>query len=556
MIPWRHLGHLLARPIATLLKKKHLYKKMLAQTTDSGSNNNTMASSMYKLINDNKQETDSTAWDPTTMHVRCFCHKLALIVNAGLAALSLKTLPPDKTKQSVLGFFPVLGKLTKEPEPEEADQQAEIEIIGTEKTSESHQPEAYEGDADSESDYGNADEDSSATGSEGDASEVDRPTNTNSKNVKSTQLQELTQKLDVVIKQITRSAAQRAHFEKTAKDLKIQVAPLIAGYGIRWNVKYQSYAKAVKAREVIDHILKEDQEQNQAGIFEDVLFSPRDWKEIDNLNAELEVFVKLTSEMEGDSATGTHVIPKYLELKESLQEKISNAAVSDSLYPMYQAMRQRVNKYLAEAMQCETLVLATMMHPCFRMHVFELVFGAGSAEVSNSLELLNREFSRTKSQQKELLKNPDVAIIEKPTNQSAASQSLMSRLASRITAIPAAQENEVEAYLKADITFKDGAIDHKTTPLLWWKANCKTYPTLAVIARAYLGTPASSCSVERLFSAAADVCNSSRGSFLPSTMAHSVSSLMWLREEVTLSGDFSDAGKALSVLVPEPKTKK
>ncbi|PLW45128.1 hypothetical protein PCASD_04551 [Puccinia coronata f. sp. avenae] len=112
-----------------------------------------------------------------------------------------------------------------------------------------------------------------------------------------------------------------------------------AGYGIRWNIKYQSYQKAIDAREVINHILKQDQQQdrpqNQTGLFEDVHFLPWDWKEIDNLNAELEVFVKLTSQMEGNSATGTHVIPKYLELNESLAEKIKQSSETNSLYPMY-----------------------------------------------------------------------------------------------------------------------------------------------------------------------------------------------------------------------------
>jgi hypothetical protein len=101
MIPWKHYGHLLAWPIATVLNKNRLYKKMLAQTTDSGLNNNTMASAMYGLLNDNwpeKQSSNAELWDPASMHIRCFCHKIALIVNAGLESLSLKTLPPSKAK--------------------------------------------------------------------------------------------------------------------------------------------------------------------------------------------------------------------------------------------------------------------------------------------------------------------------------------------------------------------------------------------------------------------------------------------------------------------------
>ena len=64
---------------------------------------------------------------------------------------------------------------------------------------------------------------------------------------------------------------------------------MIAGYGIRWNIKYQSHQKAIEAWDVIDRLLKEDQGPNQPGHFQDVFFSPRDWIEIDNLNRELEV---------------------------------------------------------------------------------------------------------------------------------------------------------------------------------------------------------------------------------------------------------------------------
>ncbi|EHS63951.1 uncharacterized protein PGTG_21967 [Puccinia graminis f. sp. tritici CRL 75-36-700-3] len=79
-----------------------------------------MASTMYEILNDNNDgKGRSDTWDPLTMHICCFCHKLALIVNAGLEALSLKTLPPGKTKESVLGFFPVLHRVTKEDKPEE-----------------------------------------------------------------------------------------------------------------------------------------------------------------------------------------------------------------------------------------------------------------------------------------------------------------------------------------------------------------------------------------------------------------------------------------------------
>jgi hypothetical protein len=110
------------------------------------------------------------------------------------------------------------------------------------------------------------------------------------------------------------------------------------------------------------------------------------------------------------------------------------------------------------------------------------------------------------------------------------------------------QENKVEAFLKACLKFSSQEIKLKSTLLTWWKNNCATYPTLARMARAYLGCSGSSCAVERLFSAASDVCRSRQGGLLPSTMSHCVISLMWLREGITLSGDFKAAGQVLSSL--------
>ncbi|KNE97937.1 hypothetical protein PSTG_08810 [Puccinia striiformis f. sp. tritici PST-78] len=118
-----------------------------------------MALEMYELINNNdpSNSVSNSVWDPTSMHIRCICHKIALIVNAGLAALSLKTLPSRKTKQSVLGFFPVLGRLTEEDTPapltSEPTETTEIEVIGDDNVEEIVR--------DSDSNYGNVDEDTS-----------------------------------------------------------------------------------------------------------------------------------------------------------------------------------------------------------------------------------------------------------------------------------------------------------------------------------------------------------------------------------------------------------
>ncbi|PLW20749.1 hypothetical protein PCANC_09325 [Puccinia coronata f. sp. avenae] len=312
---------------------------------------------------------------------------------------------------------------------------------------------------------------------------------------------QLGEQLDTVIKQITRSAAQRADFDRVAKELKLKVSPLIAGYGIRWNIKYQSYTKAVKAQAVIDHILREDLLQQGAGVFNGAFFFPKDWQEIESLTSELKILVELTSEMEGNSATGTHVIPKYLQLAKGVKGKIVRAWETDSLYPMYHAMLSRTKKYLDKAMECKTLVIATILHP-------------------DRMEQAQKKKATSKAAV------PDDDVIEIASPPGAQPTSLMDRLAAQTTHQPTPPENEIKTYLKANIPFKKGAINQKTTPLKWWKVNQRSYPTLAFMACTYLGAAGSSCAVE------------------------SVSSLMWLREDVPLKGDFAEAGKALRASFP------
>ncbi|POW03847.1 hypothetical protein PSTT_10799 [Puccinia striiformis] len=487
MIPWKHKGELLARPIVNLLKKP--------QTTDSGSNNNTMA-------------------------VRC---------------VDSQDIPPAKIKQSVLGFFPVLGKLpevTEADENEIADPDPEVQEVNQL----ADIPEEDEGEEAYESDYGNADDEGSHTDSESevhpdDEEEAELP-QAHVRHIKSAKLQALTDQLDVVIKQITRSAAQRSLFEQTAKSMGIQCAPLIAGYGIRWNIKYESHRRALLAREVIDRILKEDQESMEqsrrksrgrntaANIsqFDDVTFSPGDWQDIQELNWELEVFVRLTQEMEGNHSSGAHVIPKYLELRRTWKRR-----------------------------QCVSRKRCTVPDV--------LCNGETGLKVSHRSGEFARIKEKVSSKAAGLLKTltPDTQQKQSTTTDS---KGLMARLALLNKKTPSAQEHELQLFLTADMTFRTEDITDQDFPLKWWKSHSNLYPTIAIMARSYLATSASSCAVERLFSAASDVCSNSRGRLLSATMSRSVNSLMWLREDIPLTGSFETAGKILSDLIPKKKTNK
>lgn len=87
----------------------------------------------------------------------------------------------------------------------------------------------------------------------------------------------------------------------------------------------------------------------------------------------------MTHLMEGDGPTGCMVIPQYVELRNSLEKKINPLGTSDALYPMLAKMKEKTNEYLNEALGCETLVMATVLHPFFRLKFFIKWFGETSA---------------------------------------------------------------------------------------------------------------------------------------------------------------------------------
>ncbi|KAI7947481.1 hypothetical protein MJO28_009389 [Puccinia striiformis f. sp. tritici] len=173
-------------------------------------------------------------------------------------------------------------------------------------------------------------------------------------------------------------------------------------------------------------------------------------------------------------------------------------------------------------MACDTLILVTLVQPCYRLTVFILVFGEGSSEVDRCNQLIQQEFTRFKAQisTQAATSKPSTSNANPKGSSSASTDStgLMARLASLNKKKPSAQE--LQSFLTADLVFKAYGITDWQLPLRWWKAHSTLYPTIALMARSYLAASAGSCAVERLFSAASDVCSNSWGRLLPTTIGN------------------------------------
>ncbi|PLW37678.1 hypothetical protein PCASD_12202 [Puccinia coronata f. sp. avenae] len=182
------------------------------QTTDSGSNNGTLTAEVDQLV----AKKTSINLLLTRNHIRCFCHKVALILKAGLHYINIEKKGLTKEKKITLGFVPGLDTIGKD---------VEIKETGANQ---------FDGDLDGDGDdieMGNEESDSK--------SKVEAPLE-----IQKNRVSQILKKVNFVIQKITSSAARQSEFAVWSTKLKYNGPSLIAGYRIRWNVQWQSRDRA------------------------------------------------------------------------------------------------------------------------------------------------------------------------------------------------------------------------------------------------------------------------------------------------------------------------
>jgi hypothetical protein len=135
-----------------------------------------------------------------------------------------------------------------------------------------------------------------------------------------------------------------------------------------------------------DQIVRSSRKENRKkfGHFNEIQFTSKDWLMIGELNEELRVrhcisltivvfhtdslyqpFNRLTKSMEGDGPTGAFVLPNYYQTISNLKKKEAGCSRGHPFHPMYIKMIEKLEIYQEEALKCETLVIATILHPTF-----------------------------------------------------------------------------------------------------------------------------------------------------------------------------------------------
>ncbi|KAI9606008.1 hypothetical protein H4Q26_004380 [Puccinia striiformis f. sp. tritici PST-130] len=171
------------------------------------------------------------------------------------------------------------------------------------------------------------------------------------------------QKVDFIIQRITSSAAKRAEYEHWCKILEPTGRGLIAGYGIRWNIKFESRDWALHSRK---------------------------WDVVKTLNETLSEFYFLTKKTEGDISSGCTMISDYQCLMSFINEKLESCTEPE-FKNMFNKMLSKTKTYLDEALDCDAIVIATALNPCFRLSIFQAWFPSHYSRAHKLLQDLYNE---------------------------------------------------------------------------------------------------------------------------------------------------------------------
>ncbi|PLW21892.1 hypothetical protein PCANC_03327 [Puccinia coronata f. sp. avenae] len=307
-----------------------------------------MTSELSSLI----KQHDGTFWDHSVNHQRCFCHVLSLILGAGLKAIKLSTAE---------------GPAPRRPEPfttlETIDKEGDL----------------LEDAANSETN--NMSDCDSAVGSERGVAVDSNEHEKKKEKYTEAGIGWTLKKIDYVCRQIASSPAKQSEFKVWAQRLGYEGPGIIGGYGIRWNIAYNSRNRAYKAHKVINQLLEnETKSGNGKKMFKGYELSSRKW---DNIKV-LKEFLELTKRMKGDGPSCTMVLYEYSRLIESL-EKLKQSSKNGILEEMFDPMITVANKYKDLALKCEPIFMATMLHPAWRLLLFLNKFQSHHAKAQKLL---------------------------------------------------------------------------------------------------------------------------------------------------------------------------
>ncbi|CUA72929.1 Zinc finger BED domain-containing protein 4 [Homo sapiens] [Rhizoctonia solani] len=487
-----HTGAGMGRRIFGSLDHMNAARNIIASVTHNASNNRTMNAELSAQLT----KKYGYQLNADLMSITCLCHALHLVCSAILT--NLKVMDPmddDSSEQYAIVKSFKEGEIFEESSDvlEEEEQ-----LQGEEQDLDTHVDSAEVSEDEMEdAETGNNRADFTGLGSQPSQNSANDNLN-------------CVQKVHCIAVDITSSAARRKRMRMITRALGLERRAIIKGVKVGWNSILAEIRRAILLKSAINqYVATLDEGKTGAALRrarklkKKWTITDEEWDALEELVKILEPFEAATRGYSKRGRTVLHsVLPTYAVLRQMLIDSRVRLSVSsvgsdiiDTLIEALKAGEKKLQKYFDLAIESDFTLLASILHPGMRLVYFQDTqrWGAlGESLVKRGQALLEYLYDlykqETSSEQAEYQPTP------RPRPSSSTSGWIDGLLQLSNETKDSAFLEEVQNYLNGKYRYKGGDIS------IWWRENEPNLPVLARIARDILAIPATSVSVERLFS--------------------------------------------------------
>jgi hypothetical protein len=312
----------------------------------------------------------------------------------------------------------------------------------------------------------------------------------------------------------------------------------------RWNSTYKMIKTAIDLKQPLIYIAKVTTNKD----YKRYILTETEWTELNELKNIFEIFIKPSVKLQAEIYTTLNLgllyiyqtyqklYTLYYNYKEKQRQQINNQTVNyNSLILAINSGLDKFEKYFPKKLTPTTFkhykpyILSIILDPRFKMMHFNEkgLLHHYSAISNDAIMMLRYEYTKLK-------------IELKSKNITASLSSSFDELGEIYNVSePESSDSDNDLFIRSEITdeeynvyLKENIISQKINPLEWWRKNFEKYPILNILARRYLAIPATSASIERIFSISNDIITKKRNRLNAETIKQLVLLKSWKIKDI------------------------
>ncbi|XP_061697825.1 pyridoxal phosphate homeostasis protein isoform X1 [Syngnathoides biaculeatus] len=292
---------------------------------------------------------------------------------------------------------------------------------------------------------------------------------------------------------------------------------LIRDVSNRWNSTYRMLSRLLGQRWPVTAALTDPAVSSSAEHHNPDL-KPDHWNLTEELTRVLGPFDRVTEFLRGEQYITLSALPQLVHnlKKATLSSTVETSSVKAFQTQVAKQITERWQElFLFQPEAPNAVILAAALDPRFRKLKFltaEDVFKVQSTIQSMALAVKKEEWQSNKSRNE-----ATAAALEVRSAPKKDGLFVNSILGSSSDSNTSDEENEDWQLSQAVqkevfLYFGEHPLSKKENPLTWWKTNAARYPTLATLAKSFLGIPATLTASERMFSVTGNIVSKRRAS--------------------------------------------